>query len=308
MFDTVLVANRGEVAVRIVRACHDLGVRVVVAYSTADRESEAVALADDAVCVGPTPARRSYLNAAAILYACARARADAVHPGYGFLSEDAHFAEACRDVGVVFIGPPPEVIRVTGDKLAARRRMAAAGLPVLAGSDGPLSDAIEAAAVAEEIGFPVILKAATGGGGRGISVVHDPRELAGALRDVQRDARRTCLTEDVFVERFVERARHVEVQIIADGFGNVVHLGERDCTIQRRRQKLVEESPSPAVDQALRERLGAIAVTAARAVGYRCAGTVEFLLDPDETVSFCEINRESRSSIRLPSRSWASTS
>ena len=290
MFDTVLVANRGEVAVRIVRACHDLGIRAVVAYSTADRTSQAVALADDAVCVGPAPARHSYLNAAAMLYACARVGADAVHPGYGFLSEDAHFAEACRDAGVVFIGPPPEVIRVTGDKLAARRCMAAAGLPVLAGSDGPLVDVVEARSLADDIGFPVILKAATGGGGRGISVVRDPDELGAALHEVQRAARRTCLTEDVFMERFVEGARHVEVQIIADGFGNVVQLGERDCTIQRRRQKLVEESPSPAVDPALRERLGALAVAAARAVGYTCAGTVEFLLHPDDSVSFCEIN------------------
>jgi acetyl-CoA carboxylase biotin carboxylase subunit len=290
VFDTVLVANRGEIAVRVVRACHDLGIRAVVAHSTADRDSLAVALADDAVCVGPAPARQSYLNPSAILYACARADADAVHPGYGFVSEDAHFAQACRDAGVVFIGPTPETIRLTGDKLAARRCMAAAGLPVLPGSEGALADAIEARAVADAIGYPVILKAAGGGGGRGISVVHDPAQLADAFRNVQRDARRTCLTDAVFVERFVEHARHVEVQILADRHGNAVSLGERDCTIQRRRQKLVEESPSPAVDPELRARLLAIGLAAVSAVGYECAGTVELLLDAHGVLSFCEIN------------------
>jgi acetyl-CoA carboxylase biotin carboxylase subunit len=290
VFDTVLVANRGEIAVRVVRACHDLGIRAVVAHSTADRDSLAVALADDAVCVGPAAARHSYINPSAMLYACARAGADAVHPGYGFLSEDAHFARACHDAGVAFIGPTAATIRLTGDKLAARRCMAAAGLPVLAGSEGPLADAIEARAVADEIGYPVILKAAGGGGGRGISVVHDPDTLATAFRDVQHVARRTCLTDDVFVERFVEHARHIEVQILADRHGSVVSLGERDCTIQRRRQKLVEESPSPAVDPQLRERIFAIGLAAARAVSYECAGTVELLLDRHGELSFCEIN------------------
>jgi acetyl-CoA carboxylase biotin carboxylase subunit len=290
VFDTVLVANRGEIAVRVVRACHDLGIRAVVAHSTADRGSLAVRLADDAVCVGPAPARQSYLNPAAVLYACARAGADAVHPGYGFLSEDAHFAEACHNVGVAFIGPTVETIRLTGDKLAARRCMDGAGLPVLAGSDRAVADVIEARAVADRIGYPVILKASGGGGGRAISVVHDARLLASAFRDVQRDARRTCLTDDVFVERFVKHARHVEVQILADRHGNVVSLGERDCTIQRRRQKLVEESPSPAVEPELRERLHAMGLAAARAVGYECAGTVELLLDEHGSLSFCEIN------------------
>jgi len=287
---TVLVANRGEIAVRIVRACGGLGLRSVVAHSSADAGSRAVELADDAVCVGPPAARDSYLSAAGMLYACARSGADAVHPGYGFLSEDAYFAEACADVGITFIGPPPAVLRLTGDKLAARRRIAEAGLPVLPGSDAPLAAEREARALAAEIGFPVIFKAATGGGGKGIMVARDVDEAGAAFTQVQQDARRTCLSDDVFAERFVTQARHVEVQVLADWTGRVVHLGERDCTIQRRRQKLVEETPSPSIVADLRDRLCALAVAAAEAVGYRGAGTVEFLVDRDGAISFCEIN------------------
>lgn len=289
-FDSVLVANRGEIAVRIVRACREFGLRSVVAHSAADAGSQAVALADAAVCVGPPPARDSYLNAAAMLYACARADTGAIHPGYGFLSEDAYFAEACAQAGITFIGPPPAVLRLTGDKLAARRRMAEAGLPVLPGSDGPLTDAREAYAVAARIGGPVILKAATGGGGGGIRVAHELGEVEAAFTAVQRDARRTCLTDEVFVERFVKHARHVEVQVMADRWGRVVHVGERDCTIQRRRQKLVEETPSLAISPELRERLCDFGLAAASAVGYQSAGTVEFLVDHRGELSFCEIN------------------
>jgi acetyl-CoA carboxylase, biotin carboxylase subunit len=290
MFDTVLVSNRGEIAVRLVRACRDLGIRSAVAYSAADRETMAVELADVAVCVGPGPAARSYRNIAAILYACARVGADAVHPGYGFLAEDPRFAAACEEVGVTFIGPSAKQVALMGDKVAARAAMRTAGVPVVPGSDGALRDQALAAAVAQRIGYPVVLKAAAGGGGRGVTVVREPGALAGALASTT-DAARSLFADDrVYLERYLEAARHVEVQVLGDAHGTVLHLGERDCSVQRHNQKLLEESPAPDLDPAVLDRLCRHAVTAARAIGYCSAGTVEFLVDRDGGAHFIEMN------------------
>jgi acetyl-CoA carboxylase biotin carboxylase subunit len=290
VFSKVLVGNRGEIAVRIMRACKDLGIATVCVCSEADRDSRAVALADESVCVGPAPASQSYLNVPAIMYACARTGADAVHPGYGFLSENPYFAEVCADAGVAFIGPPARVIALMGDKPAARRAMAQAGLPVPAGIDRPLTGAAEAAELAAAIGYPVVLKAAAGGGGRGITIVREPADLPGAYAETQRTARATFRDDRIYLEKFIESARHVEVQLLGDQHGSIVHLGERDCSIQRRRQKLVEESPSTALDEDLRTRICAAAVAGARAVGYYSAGTMEFLLGPDGCFYFMEMN------------------
>ncbi len=290
MFDKILVCNRGEIAVRIVRACRDLGIPTAVAYSAADRDSRAVQLADDAVCVGPGPAARSYLNIPALLHAAERVGADAVHPGYGFLSEDAHFAEICGKLGIAFIGPAAGVIAAMCDKARARALMAAAGLPVPAGVERPLQGLAEAAERAAAVGYPVILKAAAGGGGRGMAVVRRPERLAAALVEVQKVARTVFLDDRVYLERYVEGARHVEVQVLGDTHGTVVHLGERDCSIQRRQQKLLEESPSTVLTPDLRARMGEAAVRGARAVGYSSAGTMEFLVDPAGDFYFMEMN------------------
>jgi acetyl-CoA carboxylase biotin carboxylase subunit len=290
VFDTILIGNRGEVAVRLVRACRELGIRSAVAYSTADRDSLAVGMADDAVCVGPGPASKSYRNIPALLYACARVGADALHPGYGFLAEDARFAAACRDVGVAFIGPSCEHIALMGDKVAARTAMRAAGVPVLPGSDGVLAGPEEAADVAGAIGYPVVLKAAAGGGGRGVTVVHDRAELAGAWTTTTDTARTLFADDRVYLERYVDAARHVEVQVLGDGGGTVMHVGERDCSVQRRRQKVVEESPSPDLDPAMLGQLCEGAAAAARAIGFVSAGTVEFLVDADGRAHFIEMN------------------
>ncbi|SDD18783.1 acetyl-CoA carboxylase biotin carboxylase subunit [Actinokineospora iranica] len=286
----VLVCNRGEIAVRVIRACRELGIPSAVAYSAADSDSRAVRLADEAVCVGPGPSPRSYLNVPALVHAAGKVGADAVHPGYGFLSEDAHFARVCGDLGITFIGPTPEVITAMGDKTNARRAMAAAGLPVPPGSEDPLSGPAEAAERAAEIGYPVILKAAAGGGGKGMRVVHRPEDLADALADVAHTARTIFLDDRVYLESFITAARHVEVQILGDQHGSIVHLGERDCSIQRRQQKLVEESPSTVLSAEMRERMCAAAVAGARAVGYSSAGTVEFLVDPAAEFYFMEMN------------------
>ncbi|GGQ06502.1 acetyl-CoA carboxylase biotin carboxylase subunit [Streptosporangium pseudovulgare] len=287
---TVMVCNRGEIAVRIVRACRDLGIRAVVAHSTADRDSLAVRLADEAVCVGPGPSARSYLNIPAILYACARTGADAVHPGYGFLSENAVFARACAEAGVRFIGPPAELIALMGDKITARAAMRDAGVPVLPGSDGPVASARDAARIAAEIGYPVVVKAAAGGGGRGIAIVHDPDDLPEAYRSTVAAARTLFHDERVYLEKFVSAARHVEVQVLGDAHGSIVHLGERDCSVQRRQQKLVEESPSPFLDDAGRAALCEAAVAGAEAIGYVSAGTFEFLVDGAGRPYFIEMN------------------
>ena len=286
----LLVCNRGEIAVRIVRECRDMGIATVVAHSVADRDSLAVRLADEAVCIGPGPAGRSYLNVPAILYACARTGADAVHPGYGFLAEDADFAAACAEAGVTFVGPGAAVIALMGDKIAARQAMAAAGVPVSPGSPGALSGPAEALAVAAEVGYPVLLKAASGGGGRGLKVVSAPAGMPAALAELRHTARTLFFDDRVYLEKFVLGARHVEVQVLADQHGTVLHLGERDCSIQRRHQKLVEESPSTVLDDAQREALCAAAVAGAAAVGYTSAGTMEFLADGAGNFAFMEMN------------------
>ena len=274
----ILVANRGEIAVRIIRACRELGIEAIQAYSEADRDSLAVHLADGAICVGPAPSAQSYLKGAALIGAARTARADAIHPGYGFLSENAAFAKACADAGIVFVGPPADAIAAMGDKAAARRIAAEAGVPITPGSNGTVKDVCTARDIARDLGYPVLLKAAAGGGGRGMRVVRDDTDLATRFVDAAREAQAAFGDGALYVEKFVERARHVEIQILADAH-DVLHLGERDCSIQRRNQKLVEESPSPALDDAVRARMGEAAVRICRQVGYRNAGTIEFLLD-----------------------------
>jgi acetyl-CoA carboxylase biotin carboxylase subunit len=289
MFDTVLVANRGEIALRIIRACRALGARAVAVYSDADAGAPHVRAADAALPVGPAPAAESYLSIERVVDAARQARVDAVHPGYGFLAENWRFAEACRAAGVVFVGPPPEVIRAMGDKTAARQRMARAGVPVLPGSDGPVAGPEAAGEVAAAIGYPVMLKAAAGGGGIGMALVPGPERLAAAFAATRRRVEAAFGDGQVYVERALERPRHVEVQVLGDEHGTLVHLHERDCSIQRRHQKLVEESPAPGLDGTLRARLHAAGVQAGEAVGYRNAGTVEFLVEGDR-VYFLEMN------------------
>ncbi len=277
-FRRVLVANRGEIALRIIRACRELGIETVQIYSDADRDSLPVRLADRTICVGPAPSSRSYLNAQFIVSAALTQGADAIHPGYGFLSENAAFAELCERSGVTFIGPSAHAILTMGDKAMARRMAEEAGMPVIPGSAGTVSGPDEARAVAQRLGYPVLLKAAAGGGGRGMRVVRGQAELAGEFAQAAREAKAAFGDEALYVEKFLERVRHVEIQVLSDG-ETVLHLGERDCSIQRRNQKLVEESPSPALDEGVRARIGEAAVRLCRHVGYRSAGTVECLLD-----------------------------
>jgi acetyl-CoA carboxylase biotin carboxylase subunit len=290
VFDKVLIANRGEIALRVARACRELGVRSVAVYSTEDRDSAVVSYADEAVHIGPAPARRSYLRIPSIVEAALRTGAQAVHPGYGFLSEDADFAQVCQDNGLVFIGPSPEVIAQLGNKTAARALMTRAGLPLLPGSLEPLHSVEEAHALADEIGYPVIIKAAAGGGGRGMRVVEHSDHFVASYRETRAGAQILFGDPRVFVERYLPTARHVEIQILADTFGNVIELGERDCSVQRRHQKLIEESPAPGLPAELAERMGAAAVAGARAAGYVGAGTFEFLLAPDGQFAFMEVN------------------
>jgi len=290
MFRKILVANRGEIAVRILRACRELGIATVAIYSEADRDAPHVHMADEAYCVGPAPAGQSYLNVAAIIEVAGKAGVDAVHPGYGFLAENAHFAAVCRSWGLTFIGPGPEAIEQMGLKSLARRRMAAAGVPVIPGTEEAVRDEAEALRAAAEIGYPVLVKAAAGGGGRGIRVAHDEAELREALAAAGREAAAAFGSGDLYLEKFLEEPRHVEVQVLADAEGNVIHLGERECSVQRRRQKLLEESPSPAVSPDLRRRITEAAVRAAQAVNYVNAGTVEFLVDRHGNFYFIEMN------------------
>ena len=286
----VLVANRGEIAVRIIRACHEEGLEAVAVYSEADRIAPHVKVADAAVEIGAPPARESYLDVDRILAAARVTGAEAVHPGYGFLAERAHFAEAVEHAGLIFIGPPASAIRMMGEKTEARRRMAAAGVPIVPGTTEPLRDADDAVRAAADVGYPVLLKAAAGGGGKGMRVARGPDEVRKGFSHASSEAVAAFGDGAVYLERFVDRPRHVEIQILADRQGNVVHLGERECSIQRRHQKLVEETPSPAVDADLRRRMGEAAVRAAQSVGYVSAGTVEFLLDPSGTFYFLEMN------------------
>jgi acetyl-CoA carboxylase biotin carboxylase subunit len=290
LFGTVLVANRGEIARRVFRACRRLGLKTVAVYSEADRDAPHVRDADHAVEIGAAPARDSYLNAERILEAARQARADAIHPGYGFLSESWRFAEAVQRAGIAFIGPRPDAIRKMGDKIQARRLMSAAGVAVLPGSFDAVGDVGRAEAVAREVGFPVILKAAAGGGGIGMARVNTPSELGAAFAAATRRAQAAFGTGDLYVERYVERPRHVEVQVFGDDTGSVVHMHERECSIQRRHQKLVEESPAPGLPAATKEGLTAAAVTGARAIGYSNAGTMEFLVDAGGGFYFLEMN------------------
>src|SRR6476659_6456718 len=290
MFKKILIANRGEIAMRIIFACRELGIKTVAVYSEADENSLHVRFADEDVCIGPPRSADSYLNVPAVISAAEITGADAIHPGYGFLSESAYLAEVCEACHIKFIGPDPQVIRLMGDKARARRVMKKAGVRILPGSDGPLDNEEKALKIAKEIGFPVIVKATAGGGGRGMRVVRAPGELVSAVKTAQREAEAAFGVGDVYIEKYVESPRHIEFQILGDHHGGVVHLGERECSIQRRHQKLIEESPSPALSDKMRRRMGAIVIDAAKAVQYTNAGTFEFLMDSDGRFYFMEAN------------------
>lgn len=290
MFKKVLIANRGEIALRIIRACRELGIQTVAVYSEADRESLHVRFADDDVCIGGPPARESYLNIPRIIAAAEITGADAIHPGYGFLAENAEFAEICAATNIAFIGPTPAQIRSMGDKAQARKTMADCGVPIVPGTPGPIDDPEAALVAATDIGFPVIIKAAAGGGGKGMRVSRDADEFARAFQMARTEALAAFGSGDVYVEKYLERPRHVEFQILGDTQGHVIHLGERDCSVQRRHQKLVEESPSPAVTPTLRAKMGDAAVKGAKAINYVGAGTIEMLLDRDGSFYFMEMN------------------
>ena len=289
MFKKVLIANRGEIAVRIIRACRELGVRTVAVFSEPDRESLHAMIADEAICIGPAKSADSYLNIKAILAACELTGAEAVHPGFGFLSENAGFARMCARCGVTFIGPSPEAMTLMGDKATAKQTMKKAGVPVVPGSDGLIESVEEAKALAEEIGYPVMVKASAGGGGRGIRRVDRPEDLEDAIVNAKQEAKSFFGDDGVYLEKFIVDPRHVEIQLLADKYGNTVYLGERDCSLQRRNQKMVEECPSPIMTPELRARMGEAAVRAAKACGYENAGTVEFLLSGDQFY-FMEMN------------------
>jgi acetyl-CoA carboxylase biotin carboxylase subunit len=290
MFTKMLIANRGEIALRILRACREMGIRSVVAHSTADAGSLPVRLADESVCIGPEDSAQSYLNIPRLISAAEVTDAEAIHPGYGFLAENATFAEICRACSIRFIGPSPEVIRLLGDKVSARELARKVDVPLLPGSDGAVRDEADARAVAAALGYPVLLKASMGGGGRGMRIVWDVDALGAAVRTCQSEAAAAFGSSEVYLEKYVEGARHVEVQVLADGLGHTVHLGERDCSIQRRHQKLVEESPCPVLSEAVRRDLTAAALRLCRAAGYESAGTVEFLLDRSGHFYFLEVN------------------
>ena len=290
MFSKILVANRGEVALRIMRAARELGVKTVAVYSTADKDTLPVAYADEAVCIGPAPAGKSYLVMSNIIAAAVTTGCEAVHPGYGFLAENADFARACADNGLVFIGPAPECIERMGNKAAARETMTACGVPTVPGSDGVVERVEDARAFADEVGYPVLIKASAGGGGKGMREVHDPADLESAYTAAKAEAAAAFGNDDVYLEKLVLRPRHIEIQVLADDFGNHVALCERDCSIQRRHQKLLEEAPSPALDDELRAAMGEAAVKAVEAVDYRNAGTIEFLLDESGKFYFMEMN------------------
>jgi acetyl-CoA carboxylase biotin carboxylase subunit len=290
MFKKILIANRGEIALRVIRACRELGIQTVAVYSEADRESLHVRFADDDVCIGPPPARDSYLKIPRIIAAAEIAGADAIHPGYGFLAENAEFAETCAASNIAFIGPTAEQIRVMGDKAAARNAMARVDVPIIPGTPGPVEDADEALEFARGIGFPVIIKAAAGGGGKGMRVAAEPEDFSRSFQLARSESLSAFGSGDVYVEKYLDRPRHVEFQIMGDRHGHVIHLGERDCSVQRRHQKLIEEAPSPAVTPDLRERMGDAAVRGAKAIDYVGAGTVEMLLNADGNFYFMEMN------------------
>ncbi|MDF2680747.1 MAG: accC [Brevibacillus sp.] len=290
MFQKVLIANRGEIAVRVIRACRELGIRTVAVYSEADREALHVKMADEAYCIGPKASKDSYLNIANIMSVATKVGADAIHPGYGFLAENADFAEICAACNITFIGPDPDAIVNMGDKSTAKDTMKTAGVPTVPGTEGLIEDVADAVKTANEIGYPVMVKATAGGGGRGMRVAVDDEDLEKAIRQAQSEAKTAFGNPGVYLEKFVEGPRHVEIQVMADKHGNAVYLGERDCSIQRRHQKLIEEAPSPALSEELRKQMGEAAVAAAKAVSYHGAGTVEFLLDKHGQFYFMEMN------------------
>jgi acetyl-CoA carboxylase biotin carboxylase subunit len=290
MFKKILIANRGEIALRVISACRELGIRTVAIYSEADREALHVRYADEDVCVGPYPSAASYLNISSIVSAAEITEADAIHPGYGFLSENAYFAEILQDCHITFIGPSPDAIRKMGDKSLARRTVAAVGVPTVPGSPGPVESVDDAVAFARKAGYPVILKASAGGGGRGMRVARDERELSGAFETARNEAEKAFGNAEVYLEKYLENPRHIEFQVFGDSRGTLRHLGERECSIQRRHQKLIEEAPSAVLEEGLRKRMGEAALAAARSVNYTNAGTVEFLLDEDGKFYFMEMN------------------
>ena len=289
MFDKVLIANRGEIALRILRACREMGIRSVAVHSTADEDAMHVRLADESVCIGPPPVGQSYLNVSAILSAATISNADAIHPGYGFLSENAEFAQMVEEHGFTFIGPSHDHIALMGDKIAAKQAVRDAGIPVVPGSDGEITDIDEAVAVADDIGYPVLVKASAGGGGRGMKVAESRDDLRDAIKIASNEAKSAFGNGAVYLEKYLGHPRHIEVQVLADNYGNVVHLGERDCSVQRRHQKLLEEAPSPALNAAQREKIGATVVEAIKKIGYRSVGTIEFLFEDGEFY-FIEMN------------------
>ncbi|MFN7131095.1 MAG: acetyl-CoA carboxylase biotin carboxylase subunit [Myxococcales bacterium] len=290
MFQKVLIANRGEIALRVIRACREMGIATVAVHSTADSESLHVRFADEAICIGPPPSSESYLNIPAILSAAEITGADAIHPGYGFLSENAEFAEVCENCGIRFIGPRPEMLRLMGNKIRAKEAMKEAGLPLLPGSEGVLRNDREAEDCAEKVGFPVILKAAAGGGGRGMKIVRERSAIKQAFNTASAEAVAAFGNGDMYLERYIEKPRHVEIQIVADEHGEIVHLGERECSVQRRHQKIIEESPSPALTPALRERMGRTSVEAMKRLRYNNVGTIEYLVDEHGEFYFMEMN------------------
>jgi acetyl-CoA carboxylase biotin carboxylase subunit len=290
MFDKILIANRGEIAVRIIRACREMGIKTVAVYSEADRESLHTLLADEAICIGPAPSTQSYLNMERILTATVAMKADAIHPGFGFLSENARFAELCEKCNITFIGPSAAVIGKMGNKSEARKTMIEAGVPVIPGGKEAVRQVQEAKAMAERIGFPVMIKASSGGGGKGMRISRSLEDFEANFKNAQMESVKGFSDDTMYIEKYIEKPRHIEFQIMADKFGNVVHLGERDCSIQRRHQKVLEESPSAAISEELRNRMGEIAVRAAKAVHYENAGTIEFLLDKHKNFYFMEMN------------------
>lgn len=290
MFDKILIANRGEIAVRIIRACREMGIKTVAVYSEADRDSLHTLLADEALCIGPAPSAQSYLNMERILSATVATRAEAIHPGFGFLSENARFAELCQKCNITFIGPSADIINRMGNKSEARKTMLKAGIPVVPGGKEPVHTVEEALEMVQEIGFPVMIKASSGGGGKGMRISRSEEDFEANFRNAQLESIKGFSDDTMYMERYIEKPRHIEFQIMADGHGNVVHLGERDCSIQRRHQKVLEESPSAAISDELRRQMGDAAVRAAKAVGYENAGTIEFLLDEDKNFYFMEMN------------------
>ncbi len=302
MFRKILIANRGEIALRVIRACREMGIATVAVYSEADQDSLHVRYADESVCIGKGPSKQSYLHIPSIISAAEITDAEAIHPGYGFLSENAHFAEVCRDCKIAFIGPSPETIRLMGDKIQAKHTAKSAGVPLVPGSDGPVRDEQEALEIASRIGYPVIIKASAGGGGRGMRVAHTSVSVVNAFNTASQEAAAAFGNPEVYIEKYVEDPRHIEIQILADSHGNVIHLGERDCSVQRRHQKLIEESPSPIMTPALRQRMGAAAIACAKAASYVNAGTVEFIYDPSGDFYFMEMN--TRIQVEAPVTEW----